>query len=310
MPSTSARRGSSRSGEREVPLLPFEEAGSGRGGAPARAAPGGPWSSTRYMRSPPGRRRRRSRRRPPRRGPSPPERLLRRRRRWAAHRDRRAGRSPRLRAGRGGRQDERGGRVRVVETIRKPRARIASTSSVRRRSSAYVSRPRRRRDLADLVGPRAETPGGRKCFSTSLMSSELPASPAARRTGSAIDLGVGGSGATWTPAPIALALQQVPVDGRRDHAQVGDVDAGRRDPGENARFSSRHAGSAVAARHHAVAPLERRAEGDPDAQPASGVRSTLMSPETASRPKRREAARDSQIRLRSTRAPDSTSLNG
>jgi hypothetical protein len=81
-------------------------------------------------------------------------------------------------------------------------------------------------------------------------------------------------------------------------------------PERTARLSSRHAGGAA----RLVATMALRSRTVPSAIPilsaVSGVRSTLMRPVIASRPKRREARRDSQMRLRSTTAPDSTSLNG
>ena len=57
-----------------------------------------------------------------------------------------------------------------------------------------------------------------------------------------------------------------------------------------------------------------RSSAVPSAMPTrsavSGVRSTLMRPVMPSTPIRREESRDSQMRFRSTSAPDSTSLNG
>ena len=58
----------------------------------------------------------------------------------------------------------------------------------------------------------------------------------------------------------ALRLQQVPVDGGRKHAEVGDVDAGRVEAGDHRPLDHPAAGWSLAAADDAVAALERRAE--------------------------------------------------
>ena len=58
----------------------------------------------------------------------------------------------------------------------------------------------------------------------------------------------------------ALRLQQVPVDGGRKHAEVGDVDAGRVEAGDHRPLDHPAAGRSLAAADDAVAALERRAE--------------------------------------------------
>ena len=78
----------------------------------------------------------------------------------------------------------------------------------------------------------------------------------------------------------------------------------------SARFTIRHAADAS----RLVTTREPRLSALPSAVPrrsaTSGVRSTLISPCTPSRPKMREPPRDSQIRLEWICAPDSTSLYG
>ena len=74
------------------------------------------------------------------------------------------------------------------------------------------------------------------------------------------DLRIGVADADMEAGVEALSLQQVPVDGRGQHAQVGDVDTGRVEPGDHRPLDHPAAGRRVAAAHDSVAALERRSQ--------------------------------------------------
>ena len=91
---------------------------------------------------------------------------------------------------------------------------------------------------------------------------------------------------TWTAGVEALRLQHVPADRRRRDAQVGDVDAGRVQPGDHRALD--HAAAPAPSRgsrrraRRASAPSRAPSRA---ATAVSGVRSTLTSPVTPSLPK-------------------------
>ena len=81
-------------------------------------------------------------------------------------------------------------------------------------------------------------------------------------------------------------------------------------PARSARRMRRHEADAA----RLVTTRAPRSRAVPRAMPSrravSGVRSTSIRPEIPDTPTSREESRDSQMRLRSTTVPDSTSLNG
>ena len=76
-----------------------------------------------------------------------------------------------------------------------------------------------------------------------------------RRTDTHVEAGV-----------VALCPQEVAIDGRRQHPEVGDADPGRAEARDHRALDHPTGGRRVAARDDAAASLERRAErsGEPD----------------------------------------------
>src|SRR5881392_2327036 len=73
-------------------------------------------------------------------------------------------------------------------------------------------------------------------------------------------LGIGVADADVEARVVAVGLQQVPADRRREHAQVGDVDSSRVEAGDHRALDQPAGGGRLTARDYARTPLQGGAE--------------------------------------------------
>ena len=131
------------------------------------------------------------------------------------------------------RQDERRGREAVVDD--QPEAARADRLDVERVEQVLhvpLGRPGGKRDLSDLVPRRATELLACEVLLDLLDELRRRSDPGRLEDADLEDLRVGCARLNVHPRVVALALQEMPVDGCRDHAEVGGMDARRVHPGE------------------------------------------------------------------------------
>ena len=163
------------------------------------------------------------------------------------------------------RQDDRRRRVGVIdddpESARPDPLDVEGAQEIVR---VGLGRPRRRRDLADLV-----VGGAAELLSLEVLLDLLDElggrlDPRRLEELDLHDLGIQSARAYVDPGPETLALQEVSVDCRGHDVEVRDVDSGGRDPRDDRALEQPARRGAVAARDDADAALERGPEGDSD----------------------------------------------
>ena len=165
------------------------------------------------------------------------------------------------------RQDDRGRRVRVVDDDPES-ARLDPLDVERPQKVVRVGlrRPRGRRDLCHLVVRGAAELLPLEVLLDLLEELGRRLDPRRLEELDLHDLGIGGARTHVHARTEALALQEVAVDRGGHDVEVGDLDAGGRDPGDHRALQQPARGGAVAARHHPDAALEGRPERDSDAK--------------------------------------------
>ena len=129
-----------------------------------------------------------------------------------------------------------------------------------------LAHPRGIRDAADLAGRDATELAAREVLLDLLLHRGAHLDSGRLEELDPDHLGVVRADADVEAGAVRLRLHEVARDGRRADAEIGDVDARRRDPGDHRPLDHAARCGALAAGDHARAPLQRGAErgGEPD----------------------------------------------
>ena len=151
--------------------------------------------------------------------------------------------------------------------MRKPRARIASRVEVGEQvARVALARARRIGDRADVAERDAAELLAREVLLDLLLHRGRERDARALEEADLHRLRIGRRRADVERGVVALRLQQVLADRRRQRAQVGDVHAGRVEAGDERALDHPVGGRALAARDDARAALQRGAERGAEAQ--------------------------------------------